>query len=216
MLLIGSKAIALQCPDFPRPTKDIDVITTTQDCIRWLRLNHRWITGVRNRYPGKVTVLHSRLGQVEFELTESIPSAQYLMGITGHLPPSVDIGGLRFAVCPVYYLWVMKASHVHFPPHWQKTIEDYHWFKDKYPTFTPASYTSFYHIRQAEVKLRHPRLNQTNAAFFGQSDGYYPELKEPTHDYVIDFTMRIDDVNTEGKWKEYYYDRGMSADMVHG
>jgi hypothetical protein len=82
--------------------------------------------------------------------------------------------GYRLRVARLTSLLLIKKSHLWFPIHWRKSIEDYHSLKQLLSAdFSKGELVAF-RLRRKEIAARHKKkkinLNVSNEEFFGKSE----------------------------------------------
>jgi hypothetical protein len=197
MIIIGSRAMALQFNHIRRVTAktDYDVIMGNGEFPQWIEDNKSHIKSLIPRSANKYKAIVENVGkrvQYEIELGFEGTSSKWLLDhkdevcygtVTGFLSESFD------ALDPDYLL-LTKRSHLIYPIHFEKNIEDYQFMKKRVTSYKNLINDNplmkeYYTLRANEAKERFkqktPKLNVTTEDFFSS------KLPVPTyfvHDHI--------------------------------
>lgn len=184
MIVIGSKALLFRLAQtneiVERHEKsDYDVVMTPEEFIQWSKDYNGHIRSLvptkENKYKA---VLLSDGGQrkvYEIELGLDGTSAKYLLDRVDEVTDVVIRGflGEQMHTLSLPYLMMTKKSHLIFPVHFEKNINDYHLIKSylELGSFAPnETMNEYYELRSQEAKERYkqrtPKLNVTTEDFF--------------------------------------------------
>lgn len=184
MIVIGSKALlfrlAQTSENVERHEKsDYDVVMTPEEFVQW---SEDYSGNIRSLVPTKenkykaVLLSDSGLRKVyEIELGFDGTSAKYLLDRVDEVTDAVISGflGEQMHTLSLPYLMMTKKSHLIFPVHFEKNINDYHLIKGylELGSFVPnEAMNEYYTLRSQEAKDRYkqrtPKLNVTTEDFF--------------------------------------------------
>lgn len=170
MLLIGSAAAKVHYPFF-RTAKDIDILGTPDEISSWLDCNKQFIKSHKMKGDHKLMVKTTQ-HNYEFTIVKPGSSSELFMKI------NQNRDGLSVAMPTT--LWLLKMSHIKHPIHWEKNIEDYHFFKALNLKPSLEEWEA-YRIRQDETDNRLKKkvsLDMTNEEFFKKSSGKVKRVYE--------------------------------------
>lgn len=174
MLLVGSASMKIWYPNYRHP-KDIDIIATLGEIQSFHQWNRGSIEYLIPKPSGKFKCRLQTGLSIEFEVPYKGTSVRDLLTYSEKCPTmyssSFDnrfwwVG--RIAGPEVNLL--LKASHVHQPIHWNKTIRDYHFLKSV-GVHIPDELKPILSLRKKEVDQRvqnKVNLNMSNEEFFNQ------------------------------------------------
>jgi len=182
MLLIGSRAARLQIASFRRP-KDWDLVCTLAEAESFLKFNKEKIRGQSLReLDGKPHKFKVKMKETSFELEIAEPLGEKSSDIMLFMDSILHWRKVKtkygnFSVAPLLLLMAIKESHIQFPIHWFKNIEDYHtlkhWTTKHFDIGKIIAYDKFVGLRRDEIRgrerVRNPNLNMTNSEFFQKS-----------------------------------------------
>lgn len=168
MLIVGSKALKYHFPNFPRSSRDIDVIGYESD-VDYLKdilkpesiVQYEYTTLLKN-IQNKTDVFDT--DSVEVLLVEKSESLQkYLDYDKGKTFASVEV------------LFSLKKSHIHFPIKFKKHIHDFCFLNeqvDGIDILEDITQLNYKETEKRHGKLKTPSLNKSVDDFFGQSKDY--------------------------------------------
>ena len=168
MLIVGSKALKHHFPNFPRSTRDIDVIGYESD-LKLLRellnpenvINYDYTVVFKN-IKNKTEIFDT--DSIEILLAEKSESLQkYLEYDKEKTFASVEV------------LYSLKKSHIHFPLKFKKHIHDFCFLHEKVDGIDILEEITKLNYKETEIrlgKLKTPSLNKSVDEFFGQSKDY--------------------------------------------
>ena len=178
MILIGSRAMAIQMQltDRTNPKTDFDVIMSVEEFMKWHEVNKLNIISLvprsANKYKAIVNNNGSRL-QYEIELGLEGTSSRFLLENDNEVTRGYTRGHFDelYSILSLKYLALTKRSHLIYPIHFEKNIEDYHSMKSYLGPFERDEMMDKYYIlRYGEAaqrnKQRTPKLNVTTEDFF--------------------------------------------------
>jgi len=193
IIVIGSRALSLRGLDIPY--NDIDIITNIPT---WFSLskkdNIKSGVGGFGKVKAKIndkTLEVGFLGTYKSDqwLVDNI-DAQWLHTYCDQLKEIVYVP-------PIELLFLMKKSHVHCDSvHFEKTIKDYHFLKNKFGSGN-ESYTPFFEMRKDEAEKRYkhrtPSLMVSNDEFFNRSKETvgYVFVHDTIHEAVKHFDVPV-------------------------
>lgn len=162
MILIGSRALLIQAPQFlNRVPKDFDFIATRQEALDFISKYSLPYT----ENDGKIIANEISL-PCEFELIKEGGSNELFEKLVAADPETIKT---EFGLVPgVNLLFTLKASHRYLKnsPHFWKTARDYHVLKASGAEILPL-YREFFSKREEETYwYKHPKLNVKKAEFF--------------------------------------------------
>lgn len=170
MILIGSRALALRCPQaLLRKPVDFDFVCTKEEFDAWLAKNQHKVNATKI-YPEKDGAKWIVEGDTncEFEMIRPGNSAEMMEKLVRQ-----DCIETPFGMIPnLDMLFTIKASHKYLKnsPFFWKTVADYHILKRLGAKIRPE-YQEFFKLRESETyTYKHPKLNVNKDAFF-QDDG---------------------------------------------
>lgn len=178
MIIIGSRAAKYHFPEFRNP-KDWDIVASLEEIKAFAEKHKEDITSMMPNASGeKMKIMLGKI-QTEVEIVEMIESAQMLYDFD--FKDEMNFFGENAKVVSPNILFLMKDSHIRYPIHWKKNIEDYHFFKEKTTAFSNEE-LMWNKLRKEETKARSkvkaPSLEMSNSDFFRQKklivDHYYP------------------------------------------
>lgn len=191
MIVIGSKALLFRLPETEDIAErfyktDYDVIMSLEEFNAWC---HEYNANIEKLYPtqgNKYKVIVNRGGRKQYEIELGTPgsSALFLLDNQESVTDCVIVGifgETLHALRPEYQL-LTKRSHLIYPVHFEKNIEDYHTLKDMLGDFArDEKMDEYYKLRSQEAKERYahfktPKLNVTNEDFFSSKlavDNYF-------------------------------------------
>lgn len=181
MIVIGSKALLFRLTQTKevverRAKSDYDVIMTPEEFIQWSHDNNGHISSLvptkENKYKA-VLIFGGKRKVYEIELGLDGTSAKYLLDRVDEVTDTVIRGylGERMHTLRPQYLLLTKKSHLIYPVHFEKNINDYHLIKSNFGSFVPnETMNEYYALRSQEAKDRYkqrtPKLNVTTEDFF--------------------------------------------------
>lgn len=159
MILVGSRAAKTHFPDFRDPV-DWDFLTTEEDLCEWVRKNRSSIVCKKvNR------------NKVLFRMTDQ-PNHEFDVVTPGNSSSLFYHLNFKKDVADPLTLFLFKKSHLFVPHNWKKTVEDYHFLKDKIGD-VPDEYRKAFELRKKEVGERSKaRLDMSNNDFFDKSERF--------------------------------------------
>jgi len=168
MLIIGSKALKFHFPNFPRSTRDIDVIGYKSDLnflinllepVEIIETEH---TTILKNIKNKTDIYDS--DNVEVIFVENFQSLKlYLEYDKDNTFASKEV------------LYSIKKSHIHFPIKFKKHIHDFCFLNDKLNGIDELEHITKINYSETEKrlgKLKTPSLNKSVKDFFDQSQDY--------------------------------------------
>lgn len=192
MIVIGSKALLHRLPQTDDVVNryyksDYDVIMTLDEFNKW---QHENKTYLKNLYPTQnykykaIIIKDGRRKQYEIELAVNDNSSSLLINNTEKVCDHVIRGflGEVFNTLNPKYQMLTKRSHLIYPVHFEKNMDDYLTLKNIVGEFERDGFMDqYYDIRFKEAKERFskfktPKLNVTNEDFFSSTlavDNYY-------------------------------------------
>lgn len=149
MIIIGSRAAKLLHPDFRNP-KDYDFIGTREEFQKLINTLPQIILVDEKEHKSKIKfVENNRTMNLEFEFFKSA-SNQILSQISTKTSPFFDID----VFCPsTQCLYLLKKSHLFWNIHWEKSIEDMHWLRER-ATSPNIMEKAFYSAKLREYQIR--------------------------------------------------------------
>ena len=181
MIIIGSKALYTRFgSEFNERIQksDFDVIMSYEDFNHWMeKFNDNIISMIprsHNKYNVKILV-NNKKTQFEIELGFENTSSLFLLENKDIVTDSIytDPNGTQWNMLSLPYLMLMKKSHLYFPVHFEKNINDYHFIKSKLEEFDlDEKMKHFFKLRKLEAEKRFeenhntPNLNVSNERFF--------------------------------------------------
>lgn len=174
MLLVGSRAIKYHRPDFRDP-QDWDLIGSSSEIFEWYEDHLPEIASFLPNDRG--SKFHCKLlsgTRVELEVSEEVESSRLLTRLPSETA-SINLGVLdesEVQIPSLSTLLLLKRSHLIFPAHWWKNIQDYHWLKTRVPPDFTENQLHFFRTRRKEVEHRSSKrvnLNMSNDDFFKKS-----------------------------------------------
>ena len=182
MIVIGSRALyknnSLLISKERFDKSDIDVIMSTEDFNLWCKNFKNNIVQLVPKRIGKYFAKIKRNNEVylfEIELREESKSTAFLLDNINDVCSDtyIDNLGTKWNCLKNEYLSLTKQSHLHFPIHFEKNINDYHILKNHLGDFLIDEKMKKYsklRTEEAEKRFREkhrtPKLNVTNEDFF--------------------------------------------------
>lgn len=180
MIIIGSRALAHQqfVPERISPKTDYDVVMSVEEFMKWQSENSAFIKSMFPRSANKYkAIVKPAFGnpqvQYEIELGMEGTSSKWLLDNKSEACHGTLKGALeeQFDVMDLDYLMLTKRSHLIYPIHFDKNIEDYHFIKSVWgPLERTELMNEYYKLRYDEAaarnKQRTPKLNVTTEDFF--------------------------------------------------
>lgn len=179
MIIIGSKAFLHQLDreeDRRFFTSDYDVIMSFSDFNTWAKLNRPFIKSMNPTQASKYRVIILKEGVrklYEIELAIEGTSSRFLLDHKDEVTTGAVKGmlGESYAALSLPYQLLTKRSHLIYPVHFEKNMEDYQTLKMKLGSFDQDEHMkTYYQLRADEAKARYkqktPRLNVTTEDFF--------------------------------------------------
>jgi hypothetical protein len=225
MIIIGSKALYSNNASLVNQERldksDFDVIMSTKDFSNWYSQFKDVIIELvprsSNKYVAKILINNVKK-MYEIELEEKGTSSAFLLNNLSNVCNNiyVDPLGIKWNSLKLEYLYLTKKSHLHFPVHFEKNINDYHIIKNKLGDFKQTGLMErYFTLRNNEAKKRFsekhntPRLNVTNFDFFkisGVEDGRV-YIHDDLHEVIKHFDrpvyeMMKKDENFDMAWCE--------------
>lgn len=190
MIIIGSRALSsyFEIEKFEQRLKksDFDVIMSYEDFFNWCNQFKDDIVEMfpksHNKYNVKIMKNGKKI-QYEIELGFENTSSLYLLDNIEEVTDNtlIDNFGIKWHCLSLPYLMLMKKSHLYFPVHFFKNINDYHFIKEHIGEVNENDIMkTFFNLRKKEAvekfKNRYstPKLNMSNEDFFkisGKSKG---------------------------------------------
>ena len=211
MIIIGSKALYTRFgSEFNEriQNSDFDVIMSYEDFNEWIEnFNDNIIDMIpksHNKYNVKI-LIDNKKTQFEIELGLENTSSLLLLENKEVVIDSVyiDPNGTTWNMLSLPYLMLMKKSHLYFPVHFEKNINDYHFIKSKLGDFNlDEKMQQFFKLRKIEAQKRFeenyktPSLNMSNDKFFavsGKATGRV-YIHDDLHELVKHFDKPIYDM----------------------
>jgi hypothetical protein len=190
LIIIGSRALFSRFDDIESKKRlenaDYDVIMSYAEFSSWSKKNKNIIKELvpKNSYKYRALILiNEKKVLFEIELGEDGHSSSFLMNNIDDVTDLdyVDPLGFTWKCLKPEYLMLTKKSHVFFPVHFDKNINDYHYLKKMLGDFKITdNMAEYFKLRKHEANIRFkdkhsiPKLNITNDDFFkvsGVSDG---------------------------------------------
>ncbi len=185
MIVIGSKALLSFLPNNERWNgSDFDVLMTPEEFKSWTQQYRSNITKLIPRSGNKYKAIledYVETKQYEIEIGYEGTSAEWLLSRENNITSPIPIlGFLGEDLYPLrlQYQLVTKYSHIIYPVHFEKNINDYHliksnlWLSKIDNLLDIKDYKEYYDLRSAEAKERYsdkfktPNLHVTNEDFF--------------------------------------------------
>lgn len=187
MLLIGSRAARFHYPSSRKP-KDFDFIALRSEVKEFLKDRNYQDT---SSHEGKIRALIDIQGEkVSFEF-ELIGSYGYISSrelyLQNYLPETATkhdkILGITYHVASPHALLLLKKSHITFPIHWEKNINDYLFLLNKLRGQPlPAWWDHIFNLRFNEIKNRvnknQMKFDVDNSDFFKKSEKFVHRIVE--------------------------------------
>jgi hypothetical protein len=195
LIIIGSRAL-----DLPRVTvsTDYDVMMTQEQFNNWINEHSDYIKTLVPRSSNKYKAVVAKNGvqvQYEIELGVEGTSTEYLLSRRDNICIRTTEGffGEVFYIPSMKWLMATKRSHLIYPIHFEKNIEDYHLLKkvvegsriDMITGEEEDKIEEYYKLRYSEAaernKQRTPNLNVTTEDFFSSK---LPVPNYFVHDHI--------------------------------
>lgn len=173
MLLIGSRAAKYHFSNFRDPV-DYDLIATENEINNFLK--NKTFKDISKHSKKKVVKINNIT--FEFEISNKIKSSKLFLKKETKFPFKDSLFGKYFIASPEALL-AMKRSHIIFPIHFHKNINDYHYLKNKISL--DKEYIDLSNLRRKEIlerdSFKELNFNLSNSDFFKRS-------KQNVHRYV--------------------------------
>lgn len=187
MLLIGSRAARFHYPSARKP-RDFDFIASKIEVEAFLsNFKYKDTSSHEKKVRALVEVKGEKVS-FEFELAESYgyPSTTliYMNNINDGATVKQDkILGMSYHVASPQSLFLLKKSHITFPIHWEKNIDDYLLLKSKLSSQTfPLWWDYVFNLRFNEIKSRvkknSMKFDVDNSDFFKKSERFVNRVVE--------------------------------------
>jgi hypothetical protein len=184
LIIIGSKSLYTRFgSEFSERIQksDFDVIMHYKDFNNWIKKFSDNIIDMTPRSHNKYNIkilINNKKTQFEIELGFENTSSLFLLENKDIVTDSIyiDPNGTQWNTLSLPYLMLMKKSHLYFPIHFEKNINDYHFIKSKLLDFNlDEKMKKFFELRKVEAEKRFeknhrtPNLNVSNEQFFAVS-----------------------------------------------
>ncbi|AEO93464.1 gp205 [Bacillus phage G] len=203
MLVIGSQALLSKVDPTPfgnRKLKaDFDVIMSFEDFLSWTKQYDSDIKSLIPKTPNKYKAIVLKDGkrkQYEIEIAAEGSSSKFLLDNIEDVSDGVVEGflGEEYRALNLHYQALTKRSHLIYPIHFEKNIEDYHLIKDLIGNFEKNKVMSeYYQLRFDEtrnrIKQRTPKLNVSTEDFFSSK---LPVPNYFVHDHIHEMMAHFD------------------------
>lgn len=184
MLLIGSRAARFHFPSARKP-KDFDFIATPEEVKDFLKnFSYKDISSHAKKVRALVNV-HGEKVTFEFDLTTSYVSSQFIYDHEKHFLKEDSLLDQDYYVASPQTLYLLKRSHITFPIHWEKNIEDFLYLKSKVDDMTlPAWWNYAFRTRFEEIVHRVSKnrkkmnFDVKNSEFFNKSEKFVKRVVE--------------------------------------
>jgi hypothetical protein len=201
MIIIGSRAMAHQMNNPHRINfqTDYDVIMTIEEFMQWQKDNQSYIVMMIPRSENKYkVVVRKGIAQVQYEVELGFEgtSSKLLLDNKNKVCNGKLTGffGEEMNVLNLQYQMLTKRSHLIYPIHFEKNIEDYHSMKRFLGDFEKDELMQeYYTLRSKEtaerIKQRTPKLNVSVEDFFSS------KLPVPiyfVHDHIHEMMAHYD------------------------
>jgi hypothetical protein len=192
MIIIGSRALSYQLllSDRISEKTDYDVAMSEVEFNNWVQMYGKYIKSLFPRSANKykaIVLKDNKKVQYEIELGIEGTSAKWLLDHLDEVCQGTLNGffGEKMNVMNLDYQLLTKRSHLMYPIHFEKNIEDYHTIKSILEIKRINLMDKYYKLRYDEAasryKQRTPKLNVTTEDFFSS------KLAVPNyfvHDYI--------------------------------
>jgi hypothetical protein len=136
MFLIGSRAADYWTNrKFYRPVKDWDIVGTFSEFNEFNRLLDGKIASCYPSSDHKFQIRMKNGDRIEFEMMEPDTSNSLLDQVCSvkrrHFGKMYYDTSVELRVVPHVVLYLIKRSHIYWPVHWKKNIQDLHWLKEQ-------------------------------------------------------------------------------------
>jgi hypothetical protein len=181
MIVIGSKALLFRLNQTEDVVErfnksDYDVIMTVEELGAWTakyRSNIQSLTPVKENKYRAILTKDGKTQRYEIEVGFDETSSKFLLDRSDSVCDSTTEGflGETFQTLSLPYLFLTKKSHIIYPVHFEKNIEDYHLLKSMVGDFDlDETMQEYFNLRSNEAKQRYnqktPKLNVTTEKFF--------------------------------------------------
>lgn len=182
MIVIGSKSLLFRLEQTPEiqeryNNSDFDVIMSFKDFSAWQKENKQYLKSLFPREENKYKAIVEKDGvrkQYEIELGFGETSSTFLLNHIDEVTDGTITGlfGETYHTLKPEYQLLTKRSHLIYPVHFEKNINDYHTLKSFIGDFVRnENMELYYKLRSDEAKVRFskfktPSLNVTNEDFF--------------------------------------------------
>lgn len=182
MLLIGSRAARFHFPSARKP-RDFDFIATSEEVKEFLKNFSYKDTSKHAKKIRAMVDLHGEKASFEFDLTTSYRSSFILHECDRVFEKNDPVLGINYYVASPLTLYLLKRSHITFPIHFEKNIEDFLFLKKKvegaeYPTWWNYAFM----LRFKEIRERGDRkqinFDVGNSEFFRKSEKFVKRVVE--------------------------------------
>lgn len=176
MIVIGSRAMNKRI-ELSRVglNTDFDVLMTIEEFIKWKDDNSKFIHSLFPRSANKYkAIMNTGVGMIQYEIEIGFSgSSKLLLDNRDRVCEGFIYGkfGEKLHVLSLKYLLLTKRSHLIYPIHFEKNINDYHEMKFHLGNFElDLLMQEYFELRKKEtaerVKQRTPNLNVTTEDFF--------------------------------------------------
>jgi hypothetical protein len=182
MIVIGSKALTFRLEQTEEVVErwyktDYDVLMSIDEFKSWCSRYKEEIIKLYPTQENKYKAILSKYGrkkQYEIEIGYEGTSAEFLLKHEQNVTDCAVFGyfGELFNALSLQYQFLTKRSHLIYPVHFEKNMNDYHLIKSLIGDFKRDELMQeYYKLRAAEAKERYsrfktPKLNVTNEDFF--------------------------------------------------
>lgn len=182
MLLIGSRAARFHFPSARKP-KDFDFIATPQEVKSFLKDFAYTDVSSHAKKVRALVHLHGQKVTFEFDLTDSYASSKYLYDHEKHFAKDDALLNQSYYVASPQTLYLLKRSHITFPIHWEKNIEDFLFLKNKVECMSmPGWWNHAFQMRFKEISERVNKKKMNfdvgNSEFFRKSEKFVNRVVE--------------------------------------
>lgn len=194
-IVIGSRALNYHSRLPPGRIMDLDLLMGEEEnIIEFCDKGSEDISNLEKCSEYKYKAKSKKYGQIEFEIANKTQAGQLYYDYCLKANQIYKLDGIGYyrhelIYAPLEVLFSLKKSHIFYPIHWQKNIEDYHLIKDIIQRDTIPEITA---IRREETKLwagknKTPSLNKSAEDFFDDNVSNRHFIHDEIHGIMAHF-----------------------------
>jgi hypothetical protein len=205
-IAIGSRAAKKSFGHFYREVSnsDLDIYTTKKEFTEWFNNNPKNLEKCFPLSSNKFRIKIKDTPIIELSLYDNSIIYEYLENNKELFnDEKLNVSGMEFYIPNKQCLYLLKKSHLNWPIHWIKNMNDYTWMEN-YISFISEKEKIFYGLCEIKMNEIHGEKPFGNMDYFNKSNQEMYQLikkiNKPTFDEkLIKFTHKIVDKKTKEK-----------------